>query len=396
MKIKEVTTYEILEEREIAELRSKATVCRHKKTGAKVILMENEDENKVFYIGFRTTPRESTGVSHILEHSVLCGSEEFPVKDPFVELVKGSLNTFLNAMTYSDKTVYPIASCNDADFQNLMHVYLDAVFKPNIYKHKEIFLQEGWHYEMENAEAPLTYNGVVYNEMKGAFSAPEQVLFRKISQTLYPDTTYGVESGGDPVNIPDLTYEDFLDFHRRYYHPSNAWIYLYGDMNVEEKLTFMDDHYLSHYDAIEIDSSIQILFHFLFGGELLFLSRNLFKQFSCSFLFFGGANMQTPIKGTGNRPLLFCRCIPFRMGERAVNEFINSVTSLKNHSVIVQVFPLVSSMLNGDKLKHLQCFLIIGRQCRLFFPFLDSFSQGFKQVLFPCNSKFNFLVNFIH
>ena len=251
-------SYAVLDHLYIEELESKAWLLKHKKSGARLAILSNEDNNKVFHIAFRTPPKDSTGVAHILEHSVLCGSEEFPVKDPFVELVKGSLNTFLNAMTYSDKTVYPIASCNDADYQNLMHVYLDAVFKPNIYKHKEIFLQEGWHYELEDVNAPLTYNGVVYNEMKGAFSAPEQVLFRKISQTLYPDTTYGVESGGDPANIPDLTYEDFLDFHRRYYHPSNAWIYLYGDMNVEEKLTFMDDHYLSHYDAIEIDSSIQM------------------------------------------------------------------------------------------------------------------------------------------
>lgn len=250
--------YTLLNQVYIEELESQAFLLKHNKSGARLAVLSNEDNNKVFHVAFRTPPKDSTGVAHILEHSVLCGSEEFPVKDPFVELVKGSLNTFLNAMTYSDKTVYPIASCNDADFQNLMHVYLDAVFKPNIYKHKEIFLQEGWHYEMENAEAPLTYNGVVYNEMKGAFSAPEQVLFRKISQTLYPDTTYGVESGGDPVNIPDLTYEDFLDFHRRYYHPSNAWIYLYGDMNVEEKLTFLDSHYLSKYEAIEVDSSIQM------------------------------------------------------------------------------------------------------------------------------------------
>ena len=251
-------SYAVMDHLYIEELESKAWLLKHKKSGARLAIMSNEDNNKVFHIAFRTPPKDSTGVAHILEHSVLCGSEEFPVKDPFVELVKGSLNTFLNAMTYSDKTVYPIASCNDADYQNLMHVYLDAVFKPNIYKHKEIFLQEGWHYELEDLNAPLTYNGVVYNEMKGAFSAPEQVLFRKISQTLYPDTTYGVESGGDPANIPDLTYEDFLDFHRRYYHPSNAWIYLYGDMNVEEKLTFIDEHYLSHYDQIEIDSSIEM------------------------------------------------------------------------------------------------------------------------------------------
>ena len=251
-------SYDILEQLYIEELTSDAWLLKHKKSGARVAVLSNEDHNKVFHIAFRTPPKDSTGVAHILEHSVLCGSAEFPVKDPFVELVKGSLNTFLNAMTYSDKTVYPIASCNDADFQNLMHVYLDAVFIPNIRKHKEIFLQEGWHYELEDLESPIKYNGVVYNEMKGAFSAPEQVLFRKISQTLYPDTTYGVESGGDPANIPDLTYEYFLEFHERYYHPSNAWIYLYGDMNIYEKLSFMDDHYLGKYDAISVDSEIKM------------------------------------------------------------------------------------------------------------------------------------------
>ena len=249
--------YTVLEKSYIEELKSDAWLLKHKKSGARIALLSNDDDNKVFHVAFRTPPTDSTGVAHILEHSVLCGSEKFPVKDPFVELVKGSLNTFLNAMTYSDKTVYPVASCNDADFQNLMNVYLDAVFHPNIYQFKEIFMQEGWHYELENVDSPLKYNGVVYNEMKGAFSSPEQVLFRKITQTLYPDTTYGVESGGDPANIPDLTYEQFLDFHRNYYHPSNAWIYLYGNMDVTEKLAFIDENYLKDYDAISVDSAIE-------------------------------------------------------------------------------------------------------------------------------------------
>lgn len=261
-------SYAVLDKTYIEELESDAWLLKHKKSGARIAVLSNEDNNKVFHVAFRTPPKDSTGVAHILEHSVLCGSEKFPVKDPFVELVKGSLNTFLNAMTYADKTVYPVASCNDADFQNLMNVYLDAVFKPNIYKHKEIFLQEGWHYELDDIEAPLRYNGVVYNEMKGAFSAPEQVLFRKISQTLYPDTTYGVESGGDPANIPDLTYEEFLDFHKRYYHPSNAWIYLYGDMDVYEKLKFMDEAYLSEYEVLSIDSTIHMQEPFLSMREV--------------------------------------------------------------------------------------------------------------------------------
>lgn len=257
MQIEELTSYEIIEKRRIEDLNSLSYLLRHKKTGARVALLSNDDENKVFYIGFRTPPTDSTGVPHILEHSVLCGSEKFPVKDPFVELVKGSLNTFLNAMTYPDKTIYPLASCNDTDFQNLCHVYLDAVFHPNIYKEKKIFMQEGWHYEMEDEDAPLTLNGVVYNEMKGAFSSPDDVLYRQIMTSLYPENTYSVESGGDPKNIPDLTYEQFLEFHSRYYHPSNSYIYLYGNMDMAEKLDFIDKEYLSKYDYLEIDSAIK-------------------------------------------------------------------------------------------------------------------------------------------
>ena len=252
-----LNAYEVLKEEELQDIHSKGWLLRHKKTGARVMLIENSDENKVFNIAFRTPPKNSTGVAHILEHSVLCGSREFPLKDPFVELVKGSLNTFLNAMTYPDKTCYPVASCNDRDFQNLMHVYLDAVFYPNIYKKEEIFRQEGWNYHMEQKEGPLKYNGVVYNEMKGAFSSPDDVLEREIMNSLFPDTTYGCESGGDPVNIPDLSYEEFLDFHRQYYHPSNSFIYLYGNMDMEEKLEFIDSHYLSAFDSLAIDSQIR-------------------------------------------------------------------------------------------------------------------------------------------
>lgn len=252
-----LNAYEVLKEEDIQDIHSKGWLLKHKKTGARVMLIENSDENKVFNIAFRTPPKNSTGVAHILEHSVLCGSREFPLKDPFVELVKGSLNTFLNAMTYPDKTCYPVASCNDRDFQNLMHVYLDAVFYPNIYKKEEIFRQEGWNYHLEQKEGPLKYNGVVYNEMKGAFSSPDDVLEREIMNSLFPDTTYGCESGGDPVNIPDLSYEEFLDFHRQYYHPSNSFIYLYGNMDMEEKLEFIDSHYLSAFDSLAIDSQIR-------------------------------------------------------------------------------------------------------------------------------------------
>ena len=255
---RELQAYELVESRKIKDIQSEGILLRHKKTGARVALLSNDDENKVFAVGFRTPPENSTGVPHIIEHSVLCGSKEFPVKDPFVELVKGSLNTFLNAMTYSDKTVYPVASCNDKDFQNLMHVYLDAVFYPNIYQEKKIFMQEGWHYEMEDLDSPLTYNGVVYNEMKGAFSSPDEVNDREMMNSLFPDTIYGVESGGDPKVIPELTYEQFLDFHRRYYHPSNSYIYLYGNMDMAEKLEWIDEHYLSKFDRLEIDSTIKM------------------------------------------------------------------------------------------------------------------------------------------
>ena len=257
MDLSNCTAYELLEEKKLDDIKSMGYLLKHKKSGARISLISNEDENKVFYIGFRTPSLDSTGAAHILEHSVLCGSEKFPVKDPFVELVKSSLNTFLNAMTYPDKTLYPVASCNDKDFQNLMEVYLDAVLYPNIYQHKEIFCQEGWHYEMEDLDAPLTINGVVYNEMKGAFSSPDEVLSREIMSTLYPDTSYSFESGGDPQVIPELTYEQFLAFHQKYYHPSNSYIYLYGNMDMEEKLNWMDSEYLSKFEAISVDSQIK-------------------------------------------------------------------------------------------------------------------------------------------
>ena len=255
--LEKLTAYEILEKRQIKDLNSEGYLLKHKKTGAHITLLLNDDENKVFYIGFRTPPKDSTGVAHILEHSVLCGSKNFPVKDPFIELAKGSLNTFLNAMTYPDKTVYPVASCNDADFKNLVHVYLDAVFYPNIYKEEKIFRQEGWHYELENKEDDLKINGVVYNEMKGAFSSPDDVVEREIMNSLYPDITYGLESGGDPEDIPELTYEEFLSFHQRYYHPSNSYIYLYGNLDAEEYLTFLEENYLKDFDSLTIDSEIR-------------------------------------------------------------------------------------------------------------------------------------------
>lgn len=257
MSINNLQAYEVIQRGDLSDIKSQGTLLKHKKSGARVLLMENDDENKVFAIGFRTPPSDSTGVPHIMEHSVLCGSRNFPVKDPFVELVKGSLNTFLNAMTYPDKTVYPVASCNDTDFQNLMHVYMDAVFYPNIYRDDKTFRQEGWSYKLEEPDGELTLSGVVYNEMKGAFSSPEGVLDRVILNSLFPDTSYANESGGDPEAIPDLTYEQFLDFHRKYYHPSNSYIYLYGDMDMEEKLRWLDENYLSDFEEIKVDSAIR-------------------------------------------------------------------------------------------------------------------------------------------
>lgn len=248
--------FKLLEEKNIKEINSTGRIFEHEKSGAKLFHLENDDDNKVFSISFRTPPEDSTGLPHILEHSVLCGSRKFPSKEPFVELIKGSLNTFLNAMTFSDKTMYPVASRNSKDFRNLMDVYLDAVLYPNIYKYPEIMMQEGWHYELENRDGELTYKGVVYNEMKGAFSSPESILMRKVQESLFPDTPYGVESGGDPEVIPELTQEQFTAFHKKYYHPSNSYLFLYGDMDILENLSFINDEYLKNFDKIDVDSEI--------------------------------------------------------------------------------------------------------------------------------------------
>ncbi len=242
----------------IDEINGTAYEMKHEKSGARLIYIDSPDSNKVFNIAFRTTPHNSTGVAHIMEHSVLCGSRKFPLKEPFVELVKGSLNTFLNAMTYPDKTMYPVASKNDKDFHNLMDVYLDAVFYPRVREDAEIVMQEGWHYELENADDELTYKGVVFNEMKGVYSSPDSVLERQMMRELFPDTTYGVDSGGDPDYITDLTYEEFQEFYSVHYHPSNSYIFLYGDMNIEEQLAFLNDEYLSHFDAIEIHTEVAL------------------------------------------------------------------------------------------------------------------------------------------
>lgn len=256
MTIHDLAEYEILDEHRIEDVQSDGFILRHKKSGARIAILSNNDDNKVFYIGFRTPPEDETGVPHIIEHTTLCGSKKFPVKDPFIELAKGSLNTFLNAMTYPDKTVYPVASCNDQDFKNLMDVYLDAVFNPNITKYEEIFKQEGWHYELTGKDDELKINGVVYNEMKGAYSSPDEVLSSQIYRSLFPDNTYSKDSGGNPEYIPKLTYEAYLDFYHKYYHPSNSYIYLYGDMDVAERLEWLDKEYLSLYDYKKVNSEI--------------------------------------------------------------------------------------------------------------------------------------------
>ena len=240
----------------VEDISSTGYLFIHEKSGARLLYLENEDENKVFYAAFKTPPKNSCGTAHIMEHSVLCGSEKYPVKDPFNELAKGSINTYLNALTYADKTVYPVASTSEKDFSNLVKVYLDAVFDPLIKKRKEIFMQEGWHYELEQIDYPLKVTGVVYNEMCGALSSPERQLANLINKSIFGDTAYGYESGGDPVEIPNLTYQSFCDFYEYYYHPSNCYLYLYGKLDIESYLTYIDQEYLSKYMKQQRDLEI--------------------------------------------------------------------------------------------------------------------------------------------
>ncbi len=245
--------FDLLQEQTIAETNSTARLYRHAKTGAELLSLANADENKVFGAAFRTPPHDSTGVAHILEHSVLCGSRKYRSKKPFVELKKGSLSTFLNAFTFPDMTCYPVASQNLQDFYNLIDVYLDAVFFPLIAP--ETFAQEGWHYELDTAASPLTYKGVVFNEMKGNYSSPDNMLQHFSRSSLYPDITYGLDSGGDPSHIPDLSFEQFRAFHARYYHPSNARFFFYGDDDPIERLRRLDDC-LQSFDLSKVDSAV--------------------------------------------------------------------------------------------------------------------------------------------
>ncbi|HAZ36251.1 MAG TPA: peptidase M16 [Clostridiaceae bacterium] len=253
---KEYSGFKLLRQEEVKDINSTALIFEHVKSGARLFKLQNDDDNKVFSIGFRTPPENSMGIPHIIEHSVLCGSRKFPVKDPFVELMKGSLNTFLNAMTFPDKTMYPVASKNEKDFFNLMDVYLDSVLYPDLHNTPEILMQEGWHYELNDPNGEIEYKGVVYNEMQGAFSYPEAIISRKVEESLFPDTPYYFESGGDPNVIPQLTQEQFSAFHKKYYHPSNSYIFLYGNEDIEKELKFIDENYLKDFDRINVDSSI--------------------------------------------------------------------------------------------------------------------------------------------
>jgi presequence protease len=249
------TGFTLIRERTLPELNSAARFYRHTKTGAELLSLVNDDDNKVFGVTFRTPPRDSTGVAHILEHAVLCGSRKYPVKEPFVELMKGSLNTFLNAMTFPDKTCYPVASQNLRDFYNLIDVYLDAVFHPLITP--SAFQQEGWHYELDAVDEPLIYKGVVFNEMKGSYSSPDDRLNEFSQRSLFPDTVYGLDSGGDPQHIPDLTYPDFKAFHQHYYHPSNARLFFYGNDDPDERLHLLDS-WLRAFDPIGVESIVTL------------------------------------------------------------------------------------------------------------------------------------------
>jgi Zn-dependent M16 (insulinase) family peptidase len=247
MNVVEHPSFEVVRTEDVPEYGAACTLYRHKKSGAELLSLSTDDDNKCFGITFRTPPRDSTGVPHILEHSVLCGSRKYTTKDPFVQLLQGSLQTFLNAFTYPDRTCYVVASQNTKDFYNLINVYSDAVFHPRAVTDPMVHAQEGWHLELEKMDDPLTYKGVVYNEMKGVYSSPDSLLQREAQQSIFPDNAYGVDSGGDPVVIPDLSFEQFRDFHSKYYHPANSRIFFAGDDDVSKRLEIMDE-YLSDFE----------------------------------------------------------------------------------------------------------------------------------------------------
>ncbi|GER42193.1 presequence protease [Striga asiatica] len=264
--------FEKVSEEFIAECKSRAVLYKHRKTGAEIMSVSNDDENKVFGIVFRTPPKDSTGIPHILEHSVLCGSRKYPLKEPFVELLKGSLHTFLNAFTYPDRTCYPVASTNAKDFYNLVDVYLDAVFFPKCVEDIKTFQQEGWHYELNDPSEDIIYKGVVFNEMKGVYSQPDSILGRASQQALFPDNTYGVDSGGDPQVIPKLTFKEFQEFHRKYYHPSNARIWFYGDDDPSERLRILSE-YLDKFEASSAPEESRVHHQKLFSEPVRIVER---------------------------------------------------------------------------------------------------------------------------
>ncbi|WP_208560186.1 insulinase family protein [Marinilactibacillus kalidii] len=251
-------SFQSLETKELTDIQSVGTLYEHEETGAKVLYLKNDDPNKSFTIGFKTPPYNDNGIAHILEHSVLNGSEKYPSKEPFVELIKGSLNTFVNAMTFSDKTIYPVASTNQKDFKHLMGVYLDAVFKPNLYTDEQILEQEGWHYHLEDAEDELIYKGVVYNEMKGATASPERQVYQSLISHLYPESIYSYESGGEPQAIPSLTHKEFVEFHENYYHPSNSLTILYGDLDIDEAFASLEAYFDGMGKKEPVDLSIEV------------------------------------------------------------------------------------------------------------------------------------------
>ena len=259
---------------EVKEQNGSLLFFKHKKTKAKVLYLKNNDDNLTFGIAFKTPPFDDGGEAHILEHSVLCGSKKYPLKDPFSEILKSSITTFLNAFTYPDKTIYPISTNNKKEFDKLIDIYLDAVFYPNLLNEKKIFLQEGWRYELKSADDEIRYNGVVYSEMKGVFSSPINILERKTSQVLFPDNLYRFESGGDPKEIVKLSYEDLKNFHKNYYHPTNSYIYFYGNLDIIEKLEYLNKEYLSKFENNEkIIKKTEIQLHSTFEKEknLIFL-----------------------------------------------------------------------------------------------------------------------------
>ncbi|EES92195.1 Zn-dependent peptidase, insulinase family [Clostridium botulinum D str. 1873] len=250
--------FELVTKKYIKALNCNSYEYKHTKTGARLIFIDNKEQEKMFCVSFRTPTKDSTGVNHIIEHSVLQGSKNYPVKDPFIQMSKQSLNTFLNAMTLPDYTMYPVSSKNDKDFNNLMSVYLDAVFYPNVTKDKRIFKEQGWRYELKSKDSELKYNGIVYNEMRGRTSDPEQVMTQSIGKSLFPDTIYKNQAGGNPENIPNLTYEEFVNTYKKYYTPSNSYFYLSGNLNIEKTLKFIGEKYLNNFNKVEVDSSIPL------------------------------------------------------------------------------------------------------------------------------------------